>query len=286
MQDARVVRRPFTLVAVLLLASTQVSARPPSRLERMLKAGQDEAETEEQPPPPAPEKRKPLRRAPKPPPPPPVDGAGGPQPSSAPVATSTPLHSMAAEVRLARVLELGRSRDADAGPSLVRVLVDDPSVDVRARAAWALGRVRHQPAVPALRAALSGDGARPVRRAAALALGDIGGAEAVDTLAGFVVDEDEQVAAAAVEGLGRARPAAIPRALQDASRDPRPLVGLTAKRTLALLRPAAPPRAVTPPLAAPWCSGDAEPPDCRFRPRAATLRSRQIHPSPASGRDA
>jgi hypothetical protein len=172
---------------------------------------------------------------------------------------------MATEVRLAHVVKLGRERDGAAGPALVRVLVDDPSPEVRARAAWALGRVAYRQAVPSLRAALAGDQARQVRREAALALGDVGGPEAVDTLAGFVADADDQVAAAAVEGLGRAKPSPVPRALQDATRDARALVSLTAKRTLSLLAPPGEPRPASRPLVAPWCTGAGDPAGCRFR---------------------
>ncbi|MEW5848881.1 MAG: HEAT repeat domain-containing protein [Myxococcota bacterium] len=159
------------------------------------------------------------------------------------------LSSEDASVRLLEASRLGRIRDPAAAEALLAVLVEDPDPEVRARAAWALGRIRHEPAVPQLAAALAGDSSRRVRRAAALALGDIGTMDARKALVARVQDEDSRVAAAAIEGLGRTGSAEVRAPLLDAARDPRALVSLTAKRTLATLPKPAPATTARVPLA-------------------------------------
>jgi HEAT repeat protein len=106
--------------------------------------------------------------------------------------------------RHAAVRALGKSRDARAVPSLIRVLVTDTSVDgeIRVAAVANLAAIGDRRAVEPLLGALA-DPADIVRDAAAAALGDLGDDRAIEPLIPCFADRAFFVRSTASRALTR-----------------------------------------------------------------------------------
>jgi hypothetical protein len=88
-------------------------------------------------------------------------------------------------------------------PALVRIVLDDPAIEVRIRAARALGRIGAPAALQPLLLAVDDENPLPLRVVAAKALGELGSNEAVPVLARLAVDPAHRLAANAASALTR-----------------------------------------------------------------------------------
>jgi HEAT repeat protein len=91
-------------------------------------------------------------------------------------------------------------------PALVRLLVDDPALEVRIRSARALGLIGAPAALQPLLDAVDGANPLPLRVVAAKALGELGSDEAVPVLARLAADPAHRLAANASTALTRCGP--------------------------------------------------------------------------------
>jgi HEAT repeat protein len=110
------------------------------------------------------------------------------------------LRSRSAPVRTASVDLLGRFQALAAGPEVIRLLSEDPSIEVRRRAAQALGRMGSPRATDALVASLV-EGPAAVHAQVVWALGEIGGPEAEPALRTALTAPSRQVQEAAAAAL-------------------------------------------------------------------------------------
>jgi HEAT repeat protein len=117
-------------------------------------------------------------------------------------ALAATLQSDTAKTRMSAVRALSRLDDDDA-TALLRTALDDSDSWVRYHAVRALGERRDAAAAPALIRLADQDAATPVRIAAVEAAGAIG-AGMPEHLARWATDPEDEIAGAALQGLGRA----------------------------------------------------------------------------------
>lgn len=114
------------------------------------------------------------------------------------------LRSRSVPIRAAAVELLGHFQALAAGPDVIRLLAEDPSVEVRTRAAQSLGRMGSPRAVAPLLACLS-DGPAAMHPQVVWALGEIGAPEAVPALRAALTGPSPQVRGAAAMALRAVR---------------------------------------------------------------------------------
>ena len=110
------------------------------------------------------------------------------------------LRSRSVPIRAVSVELLGRFQALGASSDVIRLLSDDPSIEVRTRAAQSLGRMGSPRAVPALLACLR-DGPPAMHPQVVWALGEIGSPAAVPALRSALTGTSAQVRTAAALAL-------------------------------------------------------------------------------------
>lgn len=118
------------------------------------------------------------------------------------------LRSRSAPIRAVSVELLGRFQALGAGPDLISLLSDDPSIEVRTRAAQSLGRMGLPRAVGPLLASLH-NGPAAMHPQVVWALGEIGSEEAVPALRAALSGPSAQVRSAAAQALQALRAPAV-----------------------------------------------------------------------------
>lgn len=118
------------------------------------------------------------------------------------------LRSRSAPIRAVSVELLGRFQALAAGHDVIRLLADDPSIEVRTRAAQSLGRMGLPRAVGPLLACLD-NGPAAMHPQVVWALGEIGSEEAVPALRAALTGPSPQVRSAAAQALHTLRAPAV-----------------------------------------------------------------------------
>lgn len=118
------------------------------------------------------------------------------------------LRSRSAPIRAVSVELLGRFQALAAGPDVISLLGDDPSVEVRTRAAQSLGRMGLPRAVGPLLASLR-SGPAAMHPQVVWALGEIGSEEAIPALRAALTGPSAQVRSAAAQALTTLRAPAV-----------------------------------------------------------------------------
>jgi HEAT repeat protein len=118
------------------------------------------------------------------------------------------LRSRSAPIRAVSVELLGRFQALAAGPDVIALLSDDPSIEVRTRAAQSLGRMGLPRAVGPLLESLH-TGPAPMHPQVVWALGEIGSEEAVPALREALTGPSAQVRSAAALALQALRSPAV-----------------------------------------------------------------------------
>ena len=119
------------------------------------------------------------------------------------------LRSRSAPMRAVTVELLGRFQALAAVPDVIRLLSDDPSIEVRRRAAQSLGRMGSPRAVDSLLSALA-EGPPAIHAQVIWALGEIGAPEAEPALRQALSGSSRHVLEAAVTALHAVRPTVPP----------------------------------------------------------------------------
>ncbi|HEX5533368.1 MAG TPA: HEAT repeat domain-containing protein [Actinomycetales bacterium] len=117
--------------------------------------------------------------------------------------------SLRAEAELERAVAAeicGLTAAVPTVPALIRIVLDDPALEVRIRAARALGRIGAPIALRPLLLAVDDANPLPLRVVAAKALGELGSDEAVPGLARLAADPAHRLAANAAAALTRCGP--------------------------------------------------------------------------------